>query len=128
MRSARILIIAALGLTVLFAVVGLPLLVLTGGLEQHLKDKTLWDWMDLLIIPFSLAVIIAVMQLVERTTDRDIARDRSQQETLHRYLDGMGTLINEKGLDSESTVQVMRARTVTTIRTLSWEHNTGVFA
>src|SRR5215217_3890326 len=77
--------------------------------------KTLWDWLDLLIVPIVLAVggymftrteNQRTQQNVERQraldqklatqqtkTDRDIAEQRRQDDTLQTYLDQIGQLL-----------------------------------
>lgn len=123
MRYITSLVYSSLVLIVMAVVVGVSLLILTDGVATGLQGKTLWEWGELLLIPLALVVLATLLQLVERKTDREIARERVQQETLQRYLDSMGTLINEKALDSESVVHVMRARTAVTLRTLLPQHN-----
>jgi uncharacterized protein YjbI with pentapeptide repeats len=95
--------------------------------------KTLWEWLELLVIPAVLAVGAILFNRAERRselhiaeearkTDREIASDRSQDAALQAYLDKMTDLLLEKGLrksgkESEVTA-VARARTLTTLRTL----------
>jgi uncharacterized protein YjbI with pentapeptide repeats len=97
------------------------------------EGKTLWDWMELLVIPVVLAVGAILfnrserrneIQIAEksRKADREIASNRSQDEALQAYLDKMTELLLEKGLrssDEESEVRaVARARMLTTLRSL----------
>lgn len=86
--------------------------------EDVQPSKTLWDWLDLLIIPFVLAIggyLFALsenqrtQQIAERhrvldreiaqqqaETDRDIAEQRRQDDTLQAYLDQFGQLMLDK--------------------------------
>jgi hypothetical protein len=97
--------------------------------------KTLWDWLDLLIVPVVLALggyfftrsesqrtqDIAEQQ---RTLDRQLAEEQRQDDTLQAYLDGMAQLLTDKDRplhraqvgDSLSTVA--RARTLTVLTRL----------
>jgi hypothetical protein len=45
-----------------------------------LRGKTLWDWLQLLIIPLVLAVIALIFQLANSRTERQIARQRYEQD------------------------------------------------
>ena len=74
---------------------------------QH--RKTLWDWLQLLIIPAVLAVGGYVFNLTvsrnERKatasrdqTERDIATDNQQEAALQAYIDKMSELLLDKNL------------------------------
>jgi uncharacterized protein YjbI with pentapeptide repeats len=94
------------------------------------RGKTVWDWMDLLIVPLVLVVIGLgfTMLLDARQQDlenqraeaeRELAVQRAQDEALQAYLDQMNTLLLEKNLreseeDSEART-LARARTLTVL-------------
>jgi Pentapeptide repeats (8 copies) len=107
------------------------------------RGKTLWDWLQLLIIPAVLAFGVLLFNAVQRRADektaeqrdkveRDIANDRAQEALLQSYLDHMTELLLEKGLrtslhapkddseakDTPEVVAVAQARTVTALRRL----------
>src|SRR5262245_4227897 len=44
------------------------------------ETKTLWDWMDLLIIPAVLAIGAFVLNRSERAVERQVAEDRAKLE------------------------------------------------
>ena len=96
-------------------------------------NKTLWDWLQLLIIPLALAVIALVFQLANSRTERQIAKERYEQdqqialdkqheELLQAYLDRMSELLLEKGLrtsQADAEVRnVARTRTISVLRQL----------
>jgi hypothetical protein len=93
-------------------------------------DKTLWDVLQLLIVPLVLVGIglLFEMQQTEREelraeTKRALAEKRAQDEALQAYLDQMGTLLLAKnGLrESEEGSEIRtlaRARTLTVLETL----------
>ncbi len=96
-------------------------------------DKTLWDLLELAIIPVVLAIggylFSRTQRKVEREiadqrdkTEREIAADRSQEDLLQTYLDRMTELLLEKGLreskDESEVRAVARARTLTVLRGL----------
>lgn len=108
------------------------------------RGKTVWDLLQLLLVPLALAVIgfwfaaqqeeqqqrveakraKAAQQLENQRAeaDREIADQRAQDITLQAYLDQMGTLLLDRNLratDQDSNVRnVARARTLTTLAAL----------
>jgi uncharacterized protein YjbI with pentapeptide repeats len=97
------------------------------------RGKTVWNWMELLIVPLALAVIglafsvqqDARQQRVENQraeAERELAVQRAQDEALQAYLDQMSTLLLEKDLrDSEAGSEVRTlalARTHTVLESL----------
>jgi hypothetical protein len=90
--------------------------------ELYVRGKTLWDWLQLLIIPAVLAGGAMWFSRAEREAEREIASDRLREAALQAYLDRMTDLLLEKDLrtsqaDDEAQA-VARARTVTTLRQL----------
>lgn len=86
------------------------------------RAKTLWDWMNLLIIPIVLAIGVWLLNRAEKITEQQIARNRSEEETLQMYLDRMTDLLLKENL-RESTEQdevrsIARSRTLTALRGL----------
>jgi uncharacterized protein YjbI with pentapeptide repeats len=105
--------------------------------EQQMKQsrwgfrgKTVWNWLDLLIVPLALAVIglafsvqqDARQQRIENQraeAERELAVQRAQDESLQAYLDQMSTLMLEKDLrnsEKDSEVRTLaQARTLTVL-------------
>src|SRR5689334_18290705 len=52
-------------------------------------NKTLWDWLQLLIVPLALAVVALVFQLANTRTEQKIALDNQREDLLQAYLDRM---------------------------------------
>jgi uncharacterized protein YjbI with pentapeptide repeats len=100
--------------------------------SEYMREKTLWDWMELLIIPLFLAGGAFVLQRSERAAERnaavdqeklerEIAADRQQEAALQAYLDRMAKLLLDEQLQpdkSEKARNVMRVRTLTVLRSL----------
>jgi hypothetical protein len=99
--------------------------------KQH--AKTLWDWLQLLIIPAVLAVAGYVINLTvsrgeqEATkqrakTEREIAQDNQREAALQEYIDKMSELLlHEKLRESQPEDEVrkiVRVRTLTVISRL----------
>jgi uncharacterized protein YjbI with pentapeptide repeats len=103
-------------------------------------DKTLWDWMDLLIIPVMLgsgAWLLTQLsqtrenlEILKRTQQDQEAAFRMQQnaiqeETLAKYLEHMTKLLVDKGLRSSPEIDdlriIARARTLSILRDLDHE-------
>jgi hypothetical protein len=109
--------------------------------------KTLWDWLDLLIVPVVLALggYLFTRSENQRTlqsskqqrevdrevakeqaeTDREIADQRRQDDTLQAYLDGMSQLLTDReqplhgAQPGDSLSTVARARTLTVLGRLN---------
>jgi len=85
------------------------------------ETKTLWDWMELLIIPLFLAGGAFFLNRSERNTEREIATDRQQEAALQAYLDQMTELLLEKDLGNTENPEVRlvaKTRTLTVLRGL----------
>jgi uncharacterized protein YjbI with pentapeptide repeats len=96
------------------------------------ETKTLWDWMELLIIPLALALAAFALnrsetnlerQSVEARSkvEREIAIDHQQEEALQSYLDRMTELLLKEDLrntDNEEVQNVARIRTLSVLRGL----------
>ncbi len=88
-----------------------------GDLEKPQK-KTLWDWLQLLIIPVSLSVGAAWFN-ARQNHDLEIAIDNQQETELQGYFDRMtDLLLNHRLRTSKAGYEVQniaRARTVTVL-------------
>src|SRR5919112_4267964 len=103
---------------------------LTCSLVYFVAKKSLWDFLDLLIVPLALAVIgfgFAVHQQSRQTQlehQRDkraqaVEEQRAQNEALQAYLDQMSNLMLEKDLpdaaEGDPVFTLAQARTTTEI-------------
>ncbi len=105
-------------------------------------NKSLWDWLQLLIIPLALAVIALVFQLANARTERQIAKERYEQDQqialdkqqgdiLQAYLDRMSDLLLKEDLltsQSDQVRNVARVRTITVLHQLDGKRVGFVFA
>jgi uncharacterized protein YjbI with pentapeptide repeats len=91
----------------------------TGFNGKDKSDKTLYDWLQLLIIPFALAIIAIFFNRAERKNERKISSDNQQEAALQAYLDKMSELLLKENLrksETDSEVRNMaRARTLTVL-------------
>jgi uncharacterized protein YjbI with pentapeptide repeats len=101
------------------------------------RGKTLWDLLQLLIVPLVLVGIgfLFEMQQAEREerraeAEQKLAEQRAQDEALQGYLDQMNTLLLEHNLRNskeDSGVRTLaRARTLTVLGRLDPSHKTAV--
>jgi len=105
----------------------------SGPLTKDQHGKTLWDWMQLLVIPAVLAFGALWFNRAERTNERKIAEERNKNEqeiaadrmreaALQAYIDRMTELLLDKGLRKSKVGNdvrdVARTRTLTTLRML----------
>jgi len=101
--------------------------------QEYYRGKTLWDLLDLLIIPLVLALGAFGLNQSARKVELEIAKNRDEIErhgrkeqenetALQNYLDKMSQLILEQGLAkslSENPIRdVARSRTLTVLRVL----------
>lgn len=96
------------------------------------ETKTYWDWMELLIIPLFLAGGAFFLNRSEKEIERkatedraklerEIAKDRQQEEALQSYLDRMAdSLLNDslRATENNEVRDVARIRTLTVLRGL----------
>jgi len=96
------------------------------------RGKTLWDWMQLFIIPIFLSVGVFFLNRSERESERqraeertnlerEIAADRQQEAAFQAYLDRMADLLLKGELrttENEEMHNVARTRTLTVLRGL----------
>ena len=148
---AGVLIAAGLMLTAILAAYSVPW---TGFADYEpsnsalVRGKTLWDWMELLIIPMALAMGAFYLERSESAVERNAAVDRAmlerkaakhhaklerklatdhhQEAALQAYLDRMAELLlKEKLLEGENqkVLDVARARTLSVLRGLNAARN-----
>jgi uncharacterized protein YjbI with pentapeptide repeats len=137
---SRQIILGALGLGLLLAAIRLGYsLPWTGIAEyhgpngEHYRSKSLWDWMQLLLLPgvVALAATWLRKRQVEhpRETEGDPRpqaveweRERLSEEVLQRWFDGTGKLMLDNGLRTSppehDVRQLARARTLAALREL----------
>lgn len=98
--------------------------------EVYQSGKTLWDLLQLLIIPLALAVIAYLFNRSERKNEQSIALDNQQEAMLQGYLDKMSELLLREKIrepvfkrafpfEAQNEAQhVARARTLTILSKL----------
>jgi uncharacterized protein YjbI with pentapeptide repeats len=104
----------------------------TGEIQRR---KTLWDWMDLLLVPLMIAGIASwftwwqnnSQQALGARQQAQLAESQAQYSALQSYIDQMSQLIDERDLRSSGEGEVVftlaQARTTTTITQLDGEQN-----
>src|SRR5947207_3400175 len=65
---------------------------------QGPRAKTLWDWLDLLVVPVFLAVGAYLLSSVQKESEKNIEFDRQRQNTLISFISQISTLLLEKKL------------------------------
>jgi hypothetical protein len=115
----------------------------TGFKGSNKSGKTLWDWLQLLIIPLVLAVTALLFNLANSRTEQQIAKqryehdqhialDKQREDLLQIYLDRMSELLlKEKLRSSEADAEVCnvaRVRTITILNQLDERRIGYVFA
>lgn len=82
------------------------------------ETKTLWDWMDLLLVPAALAVGLWWLNRSEKNNEQRIAADRLRESSLQAYFNTMTRLILEGVNETKSEGERLR-RSVARTHTLS---------
>jgi hypothetical protein len=69
------------------------------------REKTTWDWLDLLGVPLTLAILGYILQQQERSraeklsrVQQNIAASEAQEEILQVYIDRISTLLVDKNI------------------------------
>jgi hypothetical protein len=92
--------------------------------------KTLWDWMQLLLVPLILAIGGFWFSQVQKNSEQKIASDNQRAATLQSYLDRMSELLLEEDLlasDRDDEVRnVARGQTLTVLGSLDANRKRGV--
>ncbi len=87
--------------------------------------KTLWEWMNLLIIPLGLVVVGIVFNVFDTIRQEQVEANRAQENALQTYFDRMSDLLVANGLrksNPEDEIRdVARAQTLTVLRRLDRE-------
>jgi hypothetical protein len=82
-------------------------------------NKTLWDWLQLLIIPLVLAIVALLFNRATTRTEQKIALDKQREDLLQTYLDCMSELLLEKGLATKPAEEARDARNLARVRTIT---------
>jgi hypothetical protein len=64
--------------------------------------RTLWDWLDLLLVPLAIAVVAPLLTWVQQQREEDRDTRREQDSVLDTYLAQIGSLILHEGLGEPS--------------------------
>ncbi len=102
----------------------------TGFNGNNKSGKTLWDWLQLLIIPLALAIIAIFFNRAERKNEQRIASDNQQEAALQGYINEMSELMLERDLrksDVDAEVRtIARVRTLTVLSRLDKDRKRSV--
>ena len=85
----------------------------------HYPNRTLWDWLDLLIVPVVLAIGGYLFTRSESRATRAVAERRTEDEALQAYLDQMGQLLLDKAQPLRQSEEESEERTFARARTLT---------
>jgi uncharacterized protein YjbI with pentapeptide repeats len=99
--------------------------------------KTLWDFVQLLVIPVVLSLGVLYFNQQERKTERKMTEERAQEAALQNYLDRLSELILTRGLleeekslelaDASPVHHVAQVRTITILRQLDTRRQNIIF-
>jgi uncharacterized protein YjbI with pentapeptide repeats len=140
--EGRVLTLVALGFSLTAIIV---MLAIAGARRSWtgFQGKTVWDFLQLLIVPLMLVAIGLVFALQQdarqqrienqrAAAERELAEQRAQDEALQTYLDQMSSLMLERNLSAyakDSPVRKLaRARTLTILERLDKGRKSSVMA
>ncbi len=95
-------------------------------------EITLWEWMKLLIVPAVIAAGGLWFNGQQREREREITEQRSQDEALQAYLEGMSQLLTDdkrplrRAQPGDDLSTVARARTLTVLPRLDGDRKASV--
>jgi Pentapeptide repeats (8 copies) len=102
----------------------------TGFNGNNKSGKTLWEWLQLLIIPFALAIIAILFNRTERKNEQRVASDNQQETALQEYIKEMSELLLDKNLrgsqPGDEVRTIARVRTLTVLQRLDAERKGSV--
>jgi hypothetical protein len=82
--------------------------------EHTFREKKLWDWLQLLIIPGFLAIAAWILNKVQKQSESKLETDRQRQSAMESYFDKMTKLLLEEDLRKEQSAESrIIARTLT---------------
>lgn len=95
----------------------------TDRVEDPRRAKTLWDWLQLLVVPAALAILSISFNQRQNQRARETENQRAQDAALQAYLGQMSELLIDKGIRDEprrygDTRVTARARTLTILSQL----------
>lgn len=92
------------------------------GNQEFERMKTLWDWMQLLIIPAALAAGAWWVNQRRARTELDVVADNQREAALETYIDNMSELLLDQDLRAsgvdDARRHVARVRTLLALRRL----------
>jgi hypothetical protein len=73
-------------------------------------NKTLWDWLQLLVVPVMLAIVGFLLAAAQQNIQQQAEEQRAQDEGLRSYFDSIGQQISDKTLQPENPDQEAQAQ------------------
>jgi hypothetical protein len=87
--------------------------------NKNVSAKTLWDWLDLLIVPAILALGAWLLDGSRKASEDRLEADRQRQKILDDYVEHMTKLLIERTDRNAGLVQIAaRSRTLVALRVL----------
>ena len=97
---------------------------------EYVSAKTLWDWLDLLIVPLVLAIGAFLLDGSRKRSEQEVESDRQKQEILDEFFDYISELLLDKdlsGANGQKLVrEVARTRALTALRLLDGKRKAQV--
>jgi hypothetical protein len=88
---------------------------------KAIPAKTLWDWLDLLLVPLLLALAAWWLEGSRKASELRVELDRQRQKTLDNYLESMNQMLVQQKLPGQASGaarSIARTRTLAAVRSL----------
>ncbi len=106
--------------------------------QQYRPEKTLWDWLQLLIVPLVLAIGGFWLSQIQKTTEQRSTTDNQHEAALQAYIDKISELLLKEHLvdltadgkfkpEYEQVRKIARVRTVTVLTQLDARRVGSIF-
>ncbi|MBK8023511.1 MAG: pentapeptide repeat-containing protein [Chloroflexi bacterium] len=83
------------------------------------RGKTLWDWLELLIVPAALVIAAFLFDRFTRSRESNRQEERLREQVLQKYFDDSAGLLLDRGERDPEMVRRIRAlKTITVLRRL----------
>lgn len=96
--------------------------------SENEKIKTLWDWLDLLIVPASIGIIGWIYKEYEKSKEERRLKEDKYSDTLDSYFKVMTDLmLNSKLPKNKQSRKIARTRTIVALENLDGERKGQIF-
>lgn len=90
------------------------------------NGKTLMDWIELLIIPVTLAIAVYLLNNFDKQRENERATDQKREDALQHYIDKVTEILRSNNQLSDKDITSIKIRTLTVLRMLNGERKAHI--